>query len=226
MGGFHSSLWFGCIKAAAPKLLSLYTNGISGSDKELIKGLSVTFDSLSEIDPESAGRAYEFFLEQGPLGVQGAGYGWTTTVLPNGKDLIAGGIFYTKVPTPAHHVFSRAQLYDPNNGKRMETGAMNVERYEHTATLLKNGKVLVAGGEDAKNKKLLNAELYDPVTGKWTLTGSMNAPHCNNSAVMLSNGNVLVFSEGGNGSPIHNQELYDSTTGMWNMDTNYTHWPK
>ncbi|CAF1585791.1 unnamed protein product [Rotaria sp. Silwood1] len=47
---------------------------------------------------------------------------------------------------------------------------MNNGRDEHTASVLPNGKVLVAGGNDHVNS-LASAELYDPSTGIWTFTG-------------------------------------------------------
>jgi hypothetical protein len=50
---------------------------------------------------------------------------------------------------------------------------MSTGRYGHTAVLLPNGKVLVAGGYGT-NGALATAELYDPATGLWTLTGSLN----------------------------------------------------
>src|SRR5438046_6803985 len=49
---------------------------------------------------------------------------------------------------------------------------LNQPRAEHTATLLANGTVLIAGGRDAADQALASAELYDPVTGGYTLLAS------------------------------------------------------
>ena len=54
---------------------------------------------------------------------------------------------------------------------------MNYGRAEHTASVLTNGKVLVAGGDNGSGY-LNSAELYDPSTGTWTTTGSMNNARC------------------------------------------------
>lgn len=204
--------------SAAPKLFSVFTNVISGPDKTLAfdLGVSLLDFALKKINPQTAGKAFEF-LFNAPLGV--SGYGWTTNRLQNGKILFAGGRIYTTIPTVTAHVFSRAQLYDPITGKSMETGSMNVARAVHMATLLKNGKVLVAGGEDAKNNYLSSVELYDPSTGKWTMTGSMNAPHYDTSAILLPNGKVQVFKKSYNG-PSVNLEQYDSATEIWTVITN------
>ena len=54
------------------------------------------------------------------------------------------------------------------------TGNLDTTRYQHTATLLPNGKVLVAGGYDSSCILLASAELYDPANGTWSATGSLN----------------------------------------------------
>jgi WD40 repeat protein len=94
------------------------------------------------------------------------------------------------------------------------TGSLATARYSHTATLLPNGKVLVAGGTGA-NTLLASAELYDPVTGSWTATGSATAFFT--TATLLQNGKVLVVG-GGSGSA----QLYDPTTGSWSATGSLT----
>ena len=77
---------------------------------------------------------------------------------------------------------------------------MNTARKDHTATLLPNGKVLIAGGGYDVNVQSFNsAELYDPATGTWTMTDVMNSTRYSHTATLLPNGKVLVTG-GGNGS--------------------------
>ena len=65
---------------------------------------------------------------------------------------------------------------------------MATARYQHTATLLQNGQVLVAGGDDTG----VSAELYDPTTGMWTATGNLATGRSVHTATLLANGQVLV----------------------------------
>lgn len=88
---------------------------------------------------------------------------------------------------------------------------MVVDRYLHTATLLPDGKVLVAGGRDSNDQTLASAELYDPSTGTWTTTASMTEARGGHIATLLLNGRVLVV--GGGVGP--STELYDPGTGTW-----------
>src|SRR5262245_4562485 len=58
------------------------------------------------------------------------------------------------------------------------TGNLKTARHQHTATLLPNGKVLVAGGflQNGATRTLSSAELYNPATGTWARTGSLITP--------------------------------------------------
>ena len=103
------------------------------------------------------------------------------------------------------------------SGTWTTTGTLNVARAAHTATLLANGLVLVAGGEAANSTILSSAELYDPATGTWSNTGSMSTPRYNHTATALADGQVLVV--GGlksiGGSYLGSAELYNPSTGQW-----------
>src|SRR5438445_10751260 len=71
------------------------------------------------------------------------------------------------------------------------TGSLNTGRSLHTATLLPNGKVLVAGG-DGSGGFSASAELYDPASGTWTATGSLNTARHFYTAALLPNSNILI----------------------------------
>ena len=109
------------------------------------------------------------------------------------------------------------------SGTWSKTGSMNVARIFHSARLLSNGEVLVAGGANSNSGYLASAELYDPSTGSWTLTGSMTTARELHQAVLLPSGEVLVGGgENANGI-LSSAELYNPSTGAWtptgSMDT-------
>src|SRR5437588_742379 len=95
------------------------------------------------------------------------------------------------------------------------TGNLNAGRDSHTATLLPNGKVLVAGGVGG-GAVLNSAELYDPVTGTWSNTGKLNSGRYSHTATLLSNGKVLIArGGGGDHTYLSSAEVYDLATGTW-----------
>lgn len=98
------------------------------------------------------------------------------------------------------------------------TGSMREARYHHTAALLPNGKVLVAGGRTVGIGVRSSAELYDPTTGKWSMTGPMLTARVLDSraSTLLPNGKVIVVGGSNNyGADTSNPELYDPSTGKW-----------
>src|SRR5436190_536747 len=78
------------------------------------------------------------------------------------------------------------------SGTWTSTGNLNTERYEHTATLLADGKLLVAGGSDSSGNASASSELYDASSGTWTVTGSLNTERTEHTATLSANGMVLV----------------------------------
>ena len=94
------------------------------------------------------------------------------------------------------------------------TGNLGTARKNHTATLLPNGKVLVAGGEDSGSNALSSVELYDSASGTWTATGNLGTARKNHTATLLPNGKVLVAG-GNNGTVLNSAELYDPASGTW-----------
>jgi|GEM_PF-2346456 len=128
----------------------------------------------------------------------------TTTVLANGKVLVAGG-------TDGENVIATTELYDPATGSWSLTGSLNSPRASHFAALLPNGKVLVGGGT-FEREIYASTEIYDPSTGSWSFAAPTEIPLYDTTATTLPNGKVLVAGAGLERGP---QELYDPTTNSW-----------
>ena len=99
------------------------------------------------------------------------------------------------------------------------TGSLAAARSEHTATLLQNGKLLVAGGEGSGHSFLARAELYDQATGVWTPTGSLLTARMGHTATLLKKGKVLVV--GGQNSTIRRRG-FGRRPKAWRWDAHCT----
>jgi hypothetical protein len=123
----------------------------------------------------------------------------TATLLKTGQVLISGGgddqgSFY-----PSTHVTGHCWLFDPDALTFTATGALNTPRSHHTATLLNDGRVLVAGGGDGTLKTgagfataTASAEVYDPSAQTWTSAGAMSVGRVFHTASLMPNGHVLI----------------------------------
>src|SRR6266481_2649146 len=130
----------------------------------------------------------------------------TATLLPNGRVLIAGG-------TSATGSLSSAEIFDPSSptaGFRMLSATMGAARARHTATLLTDGTVLIAGGDVAGT-----AEIFDPTTETFSSTLlTMAAPRIGHIATLFSNDSV--FLAGGN---TDSMELFTPADQKFTLDS-------
>ncbi len=109
-----------------------------------------------------------------------------------------------------------AEIYSADLGSFQATGTPSIQRTFFTATLLANGKVLIAGGTPANVAGLASAELYDPDTNSFSPTGSMSQGRYFHTATLLQNGKVLIA--GGQTSDsdfLSSAEIYDPASGTF-----------
>jgi len=148
-------------------------------------------------------------------------YEHTASLLANGMVLVAGG--NDLVGTCSCTTFvSSVDLYNPATNSFTATGALVTARYAHTATVLANGMVLVAGGFGGATSTLqsggaplASAELYNPTTSTWTATGSMTTARMNHTATLLPSGKVLVAGGYTGTATTATAEVYDPSSGTW-----------
>lgn len=134
-----------------------------------------------------------------------------TTLLADGRVLLTGGIstdiceFPCGTPIPPD-----TEIYDPATGTWSTTSLMSTHRSGHTATMLPDGRVLVAGGSNVGT-----TEIYTPASGTWAAASNMAVSRSGHSATLLPDGRVLVAGGnllGGNGT---DAELYDPASNTW-----------
>lgn len=119
--------------------------------------------------------------------------GATLTLLPSGEVLAVGGY--------DGDALSSVYLYHPQSGwKRLAD--MYTPRAKHTAQLLLDGRVLVAGGDKARFAVTVNgfayasAMVYDPALGTWTEATSLRSARASLVSVRLPSGRVLAIGPG------------------------------
>jgi hypothetical protein len=197
--------------SSEPPSSSTPESGSASSSPQPLAVPGVTSDRLTELYDADTGT----FSRTGDTVVGRSGS--TATLLPSGKVLIAGGggscttSIYNCGRTYRDCQITcqkTTELYDPVSGLFATTGEMDIGRSRHTATLLPDGRVLIAGGRgsyavaSASLSKpgldtititaLKTAELYDHVGGRFSPTGDMEFARAGQAAVALFDGRVLI----------------------------------
>ena len=137
----------------------------------------------------------------------------TSTLLNNGKVLVAGGNRFSGYPTWLP-VTSTAELYDPAGHVFSNTGSMQVARARHTATILGDGRVLIVGGS-TNIDAFASTEIYDPVAGTFTIAASMTTQRAGHTATLLPSGKVLIVGGENANVALASAELYDPITNSF-----------
>jgi hypothetical protein len=143
----------------------------------------------------------------------------TATPLSDGGALLTGGL--TGATNP---VSGSADRYDSADQKWHSLGQMFQVRVGHTATLLRDGRVLIAGGlsccqvpNPSPEFYTSSAEIYDPATDAFTPTGTMSSARGNHAAALLPDGRVLISGGDGNdpAAPPLGTEIFDPASGQF-----------
>jgi hypothetical protein len=176
-----------------------------------VKTKYTVFATVEEYDP-----ATDTWSEAAPMNHARADQ--TATLMPDGEVLVTGGIFevWWGGGNDSLNSLRSTETYDPQTDRWSARASMLIPRAQDTATLMKDGRVLVVGGYDCGFGGCLgyggsgdccgasSAEVYDPASNTWEYTGPVLTGN-EHTATLLPEGGVLVT--GGNVSPTSNQEL-------------------
>jgi hypothetical protein len=153
------------------------------------------------------------------LSLNTARSGLTATLLQDGTVLIVGGS--NAANGAASGVLATVEIYDPvgNTVTDLATACtctthnLATARMNHTATLLANGTVLIAGGTDSAGTVLTSTEVYDPLAQTFSAGTALAVPRAGHTATLLTGGNILMAGGDGTGTA----ELYASATVIPNL---------
>lgn len=143
----------------------------------------------------------------------------TATRLKDGRVLIVGGRNNNCTSNCPIYSLNSAEIYDPSTGIYTSTGSLQISRFNHTATVLQDGRVLILGGQTTEdlgtgNDQVAAAEVYDPATGQFSTWTSLLVPRSSHQAVELLNGKILIMG-GLRASAVGTDqtEIFDPETG-------------
>ena len=152
--------------------------------------------------------------------------GQAAVLLGSDKVLVAGGVTTAANPfSPTGDYSASAEIYNLADNTWASAGSMSTARLDPTMTVLKDGRVLVAGGigdvEDAQGQvvasavPLASADIYNPKTGEWSPADAMSAARANATATALPGDKVLVAGGYDGNDELASAEVYDAATGHW-----------
>lgn len=141
----------------------------------------------------------------------------TATLLHDGRVLVVGG--KTDIVDAGGEALASSEIWDATlTGSWSPAGEMSVARDEHTATLLNDGRVLVAGGRIG-SEFLDTAELYEPASGQWMPAGSLRSARASHTATLLPDGRVILLGGLATGccgeQAVASAEVFNPEDGSW-----------
>jgi len=142
--------------------------------------------------------------------------GFTITTLQDNRILVAGGLTQDSIGGPFIFL-SDCEIFDPSTEKWITVSPMNLGRSNHTATILNDGRVLIAGG-NTDAFQTAECELFNPINNTWNFISPMSEPRYSHAAILLKNGNVLL--SGGTNEfslALKSCETYNLNLNQWNL---------
>jgi len=144
----------------------------------------------------------------------------TATLLADGRVLIVGGQTHEPMKSPVPT--GEAYLYDPGQDAVTPAGSLTTARYHHTATLLDDGRVLIAGGSTGASTHLDSAEIFDPSkpsASAWSAGPALPSVRGSHTATRLSGGKVLLIGGEGTSGELSSMVIFDPSSNGWMAPT-------
>ncbi|HLG99222.1 MAG TPA: hypothetical protein VKX49_23125 [Bryobacteraceae bacterium] len=188
------------------------TATLLGDGRVFILGGTNSPSGAELYDPVSG----KFTAAAAPL--QPHGYAHSATLLNDGRVLLVGGLTLPGTGGSCSDTNAGAEFFDPKSGTYSKAAPLQVNRNYHTATLLQDGRVLIAGGilkgafSAPCNAELNSAEIFDPSSGAFSSAGPMQQIRGAGFAVLLPSGKVLL---GGGDAAEGSAELFDPATATF-----------
>ncbi|MDQ3164793.1 MAG: hypothetical protein M3Q17_01290 [Actinomycetota bacterium] len=137
------------------------------------------------------------------------------STLPDGRVLITGGC--TTAGCGGFPAARVSELYDPVTGRFTPGPTMLSPRASNTATVLRDGRILLVGGYPGEGMPAMAAaEVFDPVSERFSAVAAMDTARANHTATLLSDGRVLVAGGSDqNGETLRSTEIFDPRTATF-----------
>jgi Bacterial TSP3 repeat len=132
--------------------------------------------------------------------------GHQTVCLHDGRILVTGGLAVNGSYLASTDT---AEVFAPNSNSFSLVGNMNAPRQLHTATLLANGMVLVAGGKPTSTSSSTALDLFDPTNNVFIPAGNMTVARASHTATLLPNGDVILAGGAATDTSIERFRLVD-----------------
>ncbi len=150
----------------------------------------------------------------GGIGIVDQGVGQILSGIGRSSGAVVSTRIFTLTVTNDAGLFVTAQVaVTVYIGATGPTGPLGMGRAGATATVLPNGRVLIAGGQNGAGVPLSATEIYSRQSGLFTGGGSLTQARVHHTATLMANGNVLLAG----GNPLKTADIYDPKTGLFNL---------
>lgn len=189
------------------------TNGLYGHTSVLVGDTVVTVGGMVGPHPQTSTELLEItsgnITKASEMQTPRAYH--SSTMLQDGNILVTGGL--TGLPPVGHSATTSTQKFNITTGWTMAS-SLAEGRYNHSATLLNDGKVLVTGGMTGTGY-LATSQIFDPGSNNWGPGAAMNGARANHVALLLNNGSVLVAGGRDGTGALDTAEVYVPASNTW-----------